>query len=58
MAAVASYTSLYLLLLWEAMRGQSLVAPDATALALMGIWAVVTMLGFGWIGVRSRRASF
>jgi hypothetical protein len=55
LAAAASYASLYLLLLWEAMRGQSLVAPDAAALASIGIWAVVTALGLVWIGVRSRR---
>ncbi len=57
LAATASYASLFLLLLWEALRGQSLVAPDAAALASIVIWAVVTMLVLGWIGVRSRRAS-
>jgi hypothetical protein len=57
LAAAASYASLYLLLLWQAMRGQSLVAPDAAALAAIGIWAVFTALGLGWIGLRSRRAA-
>ena len=57
LAAAASYASLFLLLLWQALRGQSVVAPDATALASIVIWAVVTMLVLGWIGVRSRHAS-
>ena len=39
--AAASYTALFLLLLWQALRGQSLVAPDGTALASLAIWAVV-----------------
>ena len=37
-----SYASLFLLLLWQALRGQSVVAPDATALASIAIWALVT----------------
>ena len=57
LAATASYASLFLLLLWEALRGQSLVAPDAATLASIVIWAVVTMLVLGWIGAGSRRAS-
>jgi hypothetical protein len=43
-AAAASYASLFGLLLWEAMRGHSVVAPDATALAAFAIWAVATAL--------------
>jgi hypothetical protein len=57
LAATASYASLFLLLLWGALRGQSVVAPDAAALASIVIWAVVTMLVVGWIGVGSRRVS-
>ncbi len=55
LAAAASYASLFLLLLSQALRGQSLTAPDALASIL--IWAVATMLVFGWIGIRSRRVS-
>jgi hypothetical protein len=57
LAVAASYASLFLLLLWEALRGHSLVAPDATALASIAIWAVVTALVLVWIGLRSCGAS-
>jgi hypothetical protein len=57
LAAAASYASLFLLLLWEAQRGQSVVAPDAMALASIAIWAVFTVLFLGWIALVSRRVS-
>jgi hypothetical protein len=57
LAAAASYAALFLLLLWEALRAQSVVAPDAMALASIAIWAAVTLLAFGWIGLGSRGAS-
>ncbi len=57
LAAAASYASLFLLLLWEALRGQSVVAPDATALASIAIWAMVTAIVFGWISLSSHGAS-
>ena len=57
LAAAASYTSLFLLLLWDALRGQSVVAPDAAALASIAIWAVVTAVVLGWIGAGPRGAS-
>jgi len=57
LAAAASYASLFLLLLWDALRGQSVVVPDATALASIAIWAMVTALVLGWIGLGSRIAS-
>jgi hypothetical protein len=56
LAAAASYTSLFVLLLWGALRGQSLLAPDAVTLLSIGIWAGVTMLVFAWIGAGSRGA--
>ena len=49
-AAAASYITLFLLLIWAALREQSIVAPDAKALASLAIWAVVTVLAFGLIG--------
>jgi hypothetical protein len=52
--AAASYATLFALLLWEALRGQSVVAPDATALTTLAIWAGLTALGVGWAGIRAR----
>lgn len=57
LAAAVSYASLFLLLLWGALRGHSVVGPDATALASIGLWAVCTVLVLGWISVGSRRTS-
>ena len=56
-AATASYASLFLLLLWEALRGHSIAAPDATTLASIAIWGAVTVLALGWIGLGSRGTS-
>jgi hypothetical protein len=55
LAAAASYVALFLLLLREALRGQSVVAPDAAALVSLAIWGVATILVFCWISVTSRR---
>jgi hypothetical protein len=52
-AATASYGSLFFLLLWEALRGQSLVAPDAASLTSIGIWAVLTVIAFSSIRIGS-----
>jgi hypothetical protein len=48
-AAAASYASLFLVLLWSALRGQSVVAPDGAALTALAIWAIGTALIAGWI---------
>jgi hypothetical protein len=53
-AAAASYALLFLLLIWEALRGHSVVAPDAISLVSLAIWAAVTVLALGWIGFASR----
>jgi hypothetical protein len=55
-AAATSYALLFLLLLWEALRGQSVVAPDTKALVSIGIWAVITIAALGWIGFAPRSA--
>ncbi len=52
--AAASYTALFALLLWEALRGHSVVAPDALALTSVAAWGVITLLAIGWVGLRSR----
>jgi hypothetical protein len=57
LVAAASYVSLFLLLLWQALRGQSVIAPDAMALASIAIWTVITVLAVGSIALGSRAAS-
>lgn len=57
LAAAASYAALFVLLLREALRGRSVVMPDAIALASIAIWAVLTALVLGWIGRGSREDS-
>jgi hypothetical protein len=54
-AAAASYTSLFLLLLLTALRGQSVVNPDATMVTALAIWLAGTASIFGWIAARSSR---
>jgi len=56
-AAAASYTSLFLLLLGGALRGRSVVAPDTTMIAALGIWLAASVAVFGWIGATSSRVS-
>jgi hypothetical protein len=51
--AAASYASLFVLLLWEALRGQSIVAPDPPALTALAIWALLTTLAIGWAALHS-----
>jgi len=51
-AGAASYAALFGLLLWQALRGVSLAAPDATAVAALVIWAVATVVAVGAIGAR------
>ena len=57
LAAAASYALLFVTLLWGALRGQSIIAPDAMALVSMAIWGATTLLAFGWISIASRGAS-
>lgn len=56
-AAAGSYAALFGLLLWQALRGQSVLAPDGAVLAALATWAVSTLLLFGWIGTRARPRS-
>ena len=57
LAAAASYASLFLLLLWQALRGQSLVAPDAATLGSLVAWALISVIALGWIALGSRGAA-
>lgn len=42
--AAASYLALYGILVWQALRGESIVAPDAATLAALAIWLAATAL--------------
>jgi hypothetical protein len=53
LAVAASYAALFALLLWQALEGQSLVAPDATMVAWLALWAGVTIAVLGGIAVHS-----
>ena len=57
LAAAASYASLFALLLWQALRGQSIVAPDGALVAALAIWAAATLIVLGLIAAGSRRRS-
>jgi hypothetical protein len=52
-AAAGSYAALFALLLWGALRGQSVVAPDATVLAAILAWAAGSIAVLAWIATRS-----
>jgi len=40
--AGGSYAALFLILIWQALRGQALVSPDALTLSVFVVWAVLT----------------
>lgn len=41
--AAGSYTGLFVIVLWQALRAQTIVAPDARTLAALAMWAVLTI---------------
>lgn len=52
--AAASYAGLWGVLLWQALRAQSLVRPDGTTLTAFAIWAVLT-IGAALVVARGHR---
>jgi hypothetical protein len=42
--AAASYFALTAILTWQALKGESIVAPDSTTLAVLGVWALATFI--------------
>ena len=42
--AAASYAGLFGILLWQALRGQSIIRPDAITIELLAAWAAVTVV--------------
>jgi hypothetical protein len=44
LTASASYAGLFGLLLWQAVRGESIVDPTGSTLAALAVWAAATIL--------------
>jgi hypothetical protein len=55
-AVTASYASLFVLLMWQALRGQSVTAPDSAMLTAVASWVVLTVLALGIACVRRSTA--
>jgi len=55
-AAAASYTLLFAMLLWQALRGESLIQPDIVTVEAFAAWLVLTMTGV-WIAIIPNRRS-
>jgi hypothetical protein len=54
MAAAASYLGLIAILMWQALRGQSIIEPDSATAAAMGVWLAATAIGFSILGFGRR----
>jgi hypothetical protein len=54
-AAAASYTALFAILLWQALRGQSVARPDAVTVVALLAWAVATSSA-SWLLLARRTA--
>jgi hypothetical protein len=52
-ALSASYVSLFALLLWQALRGQSVVNPDGVTLVALVAWAILTAAAMALLKYRS-----
>jgi len=53
LAASASYISFFGLLMWQALRGQSVLSPDAATLMALSMWAVLTGIAVWLASYRS-----
>jgi hypothetical protein len=53
LALAASYFALYLLLLWQALRGQSITQPDVATVTAVVLWAAATATAWWLAGVRT-----
>lgn len=47
--ASGSYAGLFVMLLTQALRGQSILEADQTTLVLTGVWSLVTLLAVLWV---------
>lgn len=57
LTAAASYALLFALLLWSALRGQSIASPDDVALTALGAWLLLTLTAIGAVTIRRGRHS-
>ena len=53
MVAAASYVSLFGILLWQALRGQSVINPDAATMAALATWLLLTIAAV-WMATSRR----
>jgi hypothetical protein len=53
--ASASYVSLFAILLWQALRGQSLVQPDGVTIGVFLLWAILSAIGAWFAATRQAR---
>ena len=51
--ATASYVALFAILLWQALRGQSLVQPDGVTIGVFLLWAILSAIG-AWVAATRR----
>jgi hypothetical protein len=57
LAASASYIGLFFLLMWQALRAQSVIRPDASTLAALVVWALLTVAMFVAVSYRTAVSS-
>ena len=55
LAFSASYAAMFGLLLWQALRGQSVIAPDGKTMTALAVWAVLSVSAM-WASSRNGRA--
>jgi hypothetical protein len=53
--ATASYVALFAILLWQALRGQSLVQPDGFTIGVFLVWAILSAIGEWFAATRRAR---
>jgi hypothetical protein len=50
--ATASYLGLFAILLWQALRGQSILQPDAVLVAAISLWVIASAVAATWSTAR------
>ncbi|MBV8551883.1 MAG: hypothetical protein JOY54_11315 [Acidobacteriaceae bacterium] len=56
-AAAASYAALYAILTWQALRGQSILQPDARTITALAVWLVVSLAAVALLDGGAHRPS-